>query len=265
LPLDRHHQHVAARFSSAASTYTDVAAIQKTVARRMIDMVPESVDPANILDAGCGTGIAATIARERWPAAMIHGVDCAAGMIAVAQDSFAHDHRAAFTTSDLMHYQPPHLFDLVISSSTLQWLRPFERGVGRVAGFAKTGGYVNAAIMLDGTLPELRAAREAVAPAKSNIARLPSLEDFEHAVRMVRGARIRNIEQSITEIDFPSARDLLRSIHQMGVTGGDVSHAGKHLTRRELNELIAWYDLHASSPRGVRATFAVGYLLLEVI
>lgn len=260
---DRHARHVAARFSAAASTYGEVAQLQRDVARRVVALLPDHADPATILDAGCGEGMVARLCRERWPAAAITGVDIAPGMIAQARADFAGDDLSRFVVADLMHYQPELRFDLIVSSSALHWLRPMDRGLRRVAAMCAPGGMVAAAIMLNGSLGELHAARQAVAPGKTVAGKLPEFDDVEHAARMIPGARVLHIEKSSREVDFPGTRAFLRALNESGVTGGDLATGDAPLTRGELNALTAWYDLHCSSPRGVKATYLVGFLLLE--
>lgn len=203
-------------------------------------------------------------ARARWPRARITGVDIAPGMIRAAHERFADDDRMDFAIADLMAPGTATGFDAIISSSALHWIRPFERSLAALMPGVNPGGMMAAGIMLDGTLSELRAAREAVAPAKPIASRLPNFDALAHAARMVRGARIVTLEQSTVELTFDNARHVLQSIHDMGVTGGDIS-LGTHapLTRKELVALQDWYDLHCRCGHGVQATFAVGYVLLQ--
>jgi malonyl-CoA O-methyltransferase len=259
-----HHQrHVSARFSAAAHTYIAVSSLQDRVAHRVLELVPESFSAGRLLDAGCGPGRLAALARKRWPFAHITGVDIAQGMIDAARSHFAGDDRAEFKVSDIATYRAASTYDLVLSSSALHWLRPFSDGLSHVASLARPGGLVAIGLMLDGTMAELKASRDAVAPGKLAPGRLPTFFELEQAAHRINGVRVRRIEQITAEYDQESAAAVLRSVHDMGVTGGDVSRGSKPLTRTEMNALCAHYDQHYASTDGVRVTFAVGYLLLE--
>jgi len=258
-----HHQHVSARFSAAAQTYTGASNLQDRVARRVLDLVPENIFPENILDAGCGPGRLMSFARQRWPDACMTGVDIAPGMVSESQSLFCNDRRTAFVVNDIASFQVDQPFDLVLSSSALHWLRPFNEGIAHVAGLCRRGGLMAIGIMLDGTLNELRTARNAVAPHKAAPGRLPTLNELEQAAHLVPCSRIRRIEQSTAEYDQASAADVLRSVHDMGVTGGDVSRGQSPLTRGEMRALTEYYDKNFATSEGVRVTFVVGYLLLE--
>ena len=112
-------------------------------------------------------------------------------------------------------------------------------------------------------MAELKASRDAVAPGKQALGRLPTFSELEQSAHCIGGVRVRRLEQITAEYDQESAAAVLRSVHDMGVTGGDVSRGSKPLTRTEMNALRAYYDRHFASTGGVRVTFVVGYLLLE--
>ncbi|HMP89955.1 MAG TPA: methyltransferase domain-containing protein [Kiritimatiellia bacterium] len=260
-----HHQHVSARFSAAAQTYIGVSDLQDKVGRRVLEMLPENINPMRILDAGCGPGRLMRLARHRWPASDLVGVDIAEGMIAEAKAAFAGDSNTDFVVSDITNFNTDQAFDLILSSSALHWLKPFDRGLAHVAGLGQKGGVMAIAIMLDGTMSELRQSREAAAPKKQALGRLPTLAELEKAARTIPDTRIRRLEQSASEYDLADAAEVLKTVHAMGVTGGDVSRGPSPLTRSELTALKDYYNCHFATPQGVRVTFSVGYLLIELL
>lgn len=261
--MKEHRRHVRSRFSAAACTYTESSSLQDRVARRVLELVPAGFDAARILDAGCGPGRLAALARARWPDAFIVGVDIAPGMIREARGRLAGDPRMSFEERDIAAYCPDAPCDLLLSSSALQWLKPFDAGLAHVAGLVRPGGLLALGVMLDGTLAELHASRRAAAPHKPVAGRLPTLAEFEKAVRAIPGARVRRIESAAAEYDQPSGADVLRAVHEMGVTGGDVSRGPAPLTRADMKALAAHYDGHFASDGGVRVTFVMGYALVE--
>lgn len=257
--------NIGARFSAAAPTYTAVSNMQDQVARRVLDLVPGTVCANSILDAGCGPGRLLRLARSRWPEAALLGVDLAPGMLLQARQAFGGDPQAQFFEGDIATFTPDRPFDLVVSSSALQWLRPFAQGLVHVAQLCRPGGTVAIGIMLDGTLGELHAARKSAAPHNPAKGRMPTLDALEAAAASVPGARIRRLEQTSSQHDQASALHVLRSLHDMGVTGGDLSQGERPLTRGEILALAATYDRQFATPGGVRVTFVIGYLLLEMV
>jgi malonyl-CoA O-methyltransferase len=70
----------------AATTYDGAAVLHREVGRRMAERLALiKLQPARILDAGCGTGEALTELRARYPEATIVGVDVAVAMVAAAK------------------------------------------------------------------------------------------------------------------------------------------------------------------------------------
>jgi len=259
----RHRQQVSARFSAAARTYTEVSQLQDRVASRVMDLLPHDLSPARLMDAGCGPGRLLMMAKKRWPDAVCYGVDIAPGMIALARHQCNGLSNVFFIEADLNEYCSDVEFDLVLSSSALHWLSPFSAGLAHVARLVKRGGLLAIGVMLDGTLAEIHAARNAVAPDKKPTSRLVSFTELEGAARSLAGFRVRRIEQALSEYDLDSATDVLRTVHEMGVTSGDVSRGTLPLSRHELTALAEWYDKNFATTNGVRVTFSVGYLLLE--
>ena len=60
---------IRAAFSRAATTYDAAAVLQREVCRALLDALTTTAtcSPADILDAGCGTGYGARLLAERWP------------------------------------------------------------------------------------------------------------------------------------------------------------------------------------------------------
>src|SRR5215468_4678224 len=70
----------------AAATYDEAAVLHREVGRRMAERLALiKLQPARILDAGCGTGEALAELRARYPEATLVGLDLAFGMVIAAR------------------------------------------------------------------------------------------------------------------------------------------------------------------------------------
>lgn len=77
-------------FEKAASSYDNVAKIQRWTAARLVGGLPETFAPAVILDAGCGTGFAQEMLAVRFPAARCIALDFSAAMLSrIAHPEFS--------------------------------------------------------------------------------------------------------------------------------------------------------------------------------
>lgn len=105
-------------FERAAATYDGAAQVQRRICGQLARGLPAMMTPGIILDAGCGTGYALRLLRERFPPANLIGLDLSPAMLGHVP---AHAHRLA---GDAEHLP---LADAAIglywSSLTLQWCR----------------------------------------------------------------------------------------------------------------------------------------------
>ena len=73
---------VARSFSKAASTYDAAAFFQRIAGERLFERLDYfKLEPKQIIDLGCGTGVFNRQLYERFPAAGVTGVDIAEGII----------------------------------------------------------------------------------------------------------------------------------------------------------------------------------------
>lgn len=92
--------------------------------------------PATIVDLGCGAGNVTRFLRERWPDAVILGVDNSREMLAKAAEAPG----IAWECADLNDWSPPASVDLVYSNAVLHWLDNHAALFPRLAGYVKPGG-----------------------------------------------------------------------------------------------------------------------------
>jgi trans-aconitate 2-methyltransferase len=82
------------------------------------------VDPARIVDLGCGPGNSTAMLRKRWPKADLIGLDSSAEMIAAASKAYPTEQ---WIQADIANWVADTPFDLVFSNATLQWLSDHRR------------------------------------------------------------------------------------------------------------------------------------------
>lgn len=159
------------RADAAAADYGAACVLAREVARRMgerLDYV--KLEPAAMLDLGCGTGADLESLAGRYPKAMRLGCDISLGMLARAsvasgwigrwRDGRKRPHRLCADA----HRLPlaPASVDLVWSNLALQWLADPRPALAEAHRVLKVGGLVMFSTLGPDTLAELRAAfREA--------------------------------------------------------------------------------------------------------
>ncbi len=106
----------------------------------MLDLLPATFSPGQILDVGCGTGRFLRRARTRWPGIRGTGVDAAEGMVTRAREL---NPGATFEIAfaEALPF-PAASVDLVVSSVSLHhWTDP-QKGLDEIARVLRPGGWV---------------------------------------------------------------------------------------------------------------------------
>jgi malonyl-CoA O-methyltransferase len=254
---------VGKRFDAAAATYDKHAAIQWSVARRLLWEIEKGPSPRRILEIGCGTGLLTEQLRERFPRAEVHALDLSPAMVAHARARWRGAARVRWHVGDVRRHQPAGHFDLIVSSCALHWVEPLAPVLRKIVRWLTPHGRFFAAIMLRGTLAELHASRRRVAPGKPVLRVLPSFPTIAAFARRAGFATL-TARRHKALIALPTARALLTMLHEQGLTGGPVAGSGRPLTRGELQRLVADYEQHfPARGGGVRATFRVAYLAAQ--
>lgn len=107
-----------------------------------------AISPAAVADLGCGPGDLTVTLLERWPGAVVVGIDSSAEMTAAAEENRARHEapgRLTFETADLRDWvrsTPEGSVDVIVSNATLQWLPDQLSLLPALAGRLRPGGWL---------------------------------------------------------------------------------------------------------------------------
>lgn len=248
------------RFAAAAPTYCQAADVQEKVAEKLMEYIPPDMHPERILEVGCGTGFLTVRLRRRFPDSRLNALDLAPAMLEQARRQLP-DSAIEWMAGDLRQMPAGQGYQLLASSASLHWLQPIINGFAAVRRHMAVGGHLVCAIMLAGTLRELHQLRQIIAPGKQPAGRLPEITELRQALT-ANGLRIMCMDVAELKTRHASADDLLRRLHDQGVTAGPFARgrSSAPLVRGELRRLAAAYDaLFAGG--SVAATYRVAYFL----
>jgi malonyl-CoA O-methyltransferase len=148
-------------FGRQAGEYETHASVQKRVVARFLEFLhSEEKAPRRILDVGTGTGMLLRSLQVRYgEASAVVGIDLATGMGRKARENLTTDGRTHILIADAEHLPfPAACFDLVVSTSTFQWLSELDTAFGEVFRVMTPGGTFFFALFGENTLHELKAA-----------------------------------------------------------------------------------------------------------
>ena len=171
----RNNTSTVLHFSRAAAVYHTRAELQRAVARKLLQYLSGPVEAERILELGCGTGFLTGNLLEFLARARIDAIDISATMIEQARRAVAANERIHWHVCDVWDYQAGAVYDLISSSSSLQWMQPLDALFCRLASMLKPGGRLLCSLMVEGTLGELHRLRREIAPHKSPRDRLPTI------------------------------------------------------------------------------------------
>lgn len=119
----------------------------------------QAEEPTSIVDLGCGPGNLTATLVERWPTAVVRGVDSSVEMIEAAKPLSRE--RLSFEVGDLREWSAPAgSVDVIVSNATLQWI---PEQLDLLPGFVralKPGGWLAIQIPGNGNAPSHAILRE---------------------------------------------------------------------------------------------------------
>ena len=93
--------------------------------------------PATVADLGCGAGNVTRILRQRWPDAVVSGVDGSPEMLAAARKQ---DPGIVWHEADIAAWRPEATVDVLYSDAALHWLGDHQQLFPRLLGLVARGG-----------------------------------------------------------------------------------------------------------------------------
>ncbi|MFZ0214788.1 MAG: methyltransferase domain-containing protein, partial [Candidatus Dormiibacterota bacterium] len=99
-----------------------------------------ATSPATVADLGCGPGNLTVTLAERWPAAVVHGVDSSPDMLQAAA-RYAVPGQVEFQLGTVQDWQPATPVDVLVSNAALQWVPEHRELFRRLLGQVRPGGW----------------------------------------------------------------------------------------------------------------------------
>lgn len=256
--IDRHK--VQSSFHRQAGDYDSHAVVQRRVVERLTrELSSQDLHPARLLDVGAGTGRLLSALCRLYPRALAVGADLALGMCQAAAANLS-DSQAVLVNADAERLPfADGAFDLVLSSSTFQWLPALDQAFGEVLRVLAPGGTFRFALFGAQTLFELRESYRKVLQGGPDRTHnfLPQGEVLAALQRV--GFRDATVQAELEVERHADVPDLLRSLKRIGA-GSTAPAASRGLSeRRIMLDMMDEYRRVYGDQDGIPATYEVVY------
>lgn len=252
-------------FHQHAAEYDAYADVQKRVVARFLQLLhAQAVSPRRLLDVGAGTGMLLGKLAGLYPQAQIAGLDLAYGMSMTARANAKTDSLTALLTGDAESLPfRDGVFDLVVSTSTFQWLESLDRALAEARRVLAPGGTFAFALFGERTLFELRTSYRT---AWEGTGRGPEerthtflrLAEIEAVLRRSGFADVR--AHTELEIEWhPDVATLLRAIRRIGAGNAAPARSRGLAERRVMLDMMSVYRQEYEVGGRIPATYEVIY------
>lgn len=244
-PALPHKASVRRAFSRAAAHYDEHAFLQREIGRRLLEHLEGlRIDPARIVDLGCGTGAAFAPLRERFGKARITAIDLALPMLMQARGRGRWWQRwrggaASLICADAEALPLAHAsHQMVHSNLTLQWCDP-RRAFAEAARVLSTEGLFIFSTFGPDTLKELRAAYVA-AGAAERVNTFVDMHDLGDAL-VHAGFADPVMDMEVLTLEYADVERLARDLKGIGATAL-AAHADGLGGRERWRRVVAEYE-----------------------
>lgn len=259
---------VSDKFSAAGGTYSENAVVQKEVAVKLAELIKKYAsrfdgrDDLRLLEAGFGKGEFSHLWLSLFEGMTSRilltdiSVDSSAVYIDASTGCNHSDGRIVIVEADADSESfekkclAPYAYDIIVSSSMLQWLNSPATFIRRISCAMKEGGVAALSFYTPGTFAE-------ISSIVGNGLQYPSVENLAKVARSC-GMKVLEAFSEERRQYFSSPSEALRHLKLTGVNA-----LPSESSARTVRNLIREWPGHELEPYGVALTYCPGYLILS--
>jgi malonyl-CoA O-methyltransferase len=229
-------------FDRASTSYDDSAVLQEQVRSRLLERLDlVSLQPATVLDAGCGTGLAIRPLLRRYRRSRVVALDLSEGMLDHARRRKRWGRAPSLVCADAGCLPlGDDSVDLVFSNLMLQWCNDLDGVLAEFRRVLRPGGLLGFTTFGPDTLTELRQAWSEV-DGHVHVSRFLDMHDVGDA--LVRAS----LAEPVLDVDYfrltyDRVTDIMKDLRAIGATNAAVGRRRNLTGPGRLRAVTAAYE-----------------------
>lgn len=231
-------------FGRAATTYAQVAVLQREVETRLIEHLDflEDRQPIRILDLGCGPGRASGIMKKRWPGAQVIAMDAALPMLREVSKQTRFWRPVKRVCADVS--QLPIVdasVDVIFSNLCLQWVNDLPATLAGFRRVLKPDGLLLFSTFGPDTLLELREAYWQAGEKNPPLSPFAAIQQIGDAM-VAAGFKNPVLDRELYQLTYSDVRTLMKELKAIGATDARPQRARGMAGKTRFQNMGAAYE-----------------------
>lgn len=256
-PVDKHK--VRRAFSKAASSYDQVAVLQREIGERMLERLDYiRCEPQVILDAGAGTGYCSDCLLKRYKKARVISLDFALPMLHQAGRQGRWLRRPSCVCGDIEQLPlADQSVDMVFSNVAIQWCNQLENVFSEFLRVLKPEGLLMFSTFGVDTLKELRQAWSEI-DGYSHTSDFKDMHDIGDAMVHARFADP-VIDAERMTLTYQQVSDLFKDLKMLGAQNASANRQRGMMGKGRWSAMQQAYEKHRDADGRLPASYEVVY------
>lgn len=228
-------------FNRAAKTYNHSGVLQDEVLSRLLGRLQYvRLEPASIIDIGCGTGRGVAGLQKIYSNAKVVGLDMAYSMLQETKKRFRLLSKKRMVNADMERLPiASDCFDLMFSCLAIQWANDLNVVFREVARIGKPGGLFMFATFGPSTLVELKNSWSEV-DQRPHVHQFIDMHDIGDAL-MKAGFSQPVVDAEVIKLEYSDFRQVLSDLKNIGASNADNNRNKGLMTPGRLRKLETAY------------------------